>query len=111
MDYDREDRGPVTILSLIGEIGADENAELDGLLKGLLGEGRVRIAIDAAELDYINSSGVSALVQAYQKAMALGGELVLVRPSRPVLKVLTAVGISAFIKIVDSVEEAVDHLG
>ncbi len=111
MECERDDVGAVTVLSVSGEVSGHDNVELDGLLKGLLGEGRVRIAIDVAELDYINSSGVSALVQAYQNAMGQGGEVVLIGPSGPVSKVLEAVGISAFVKIVDSVEEAVDYLG
>lgn len=79
----------VTILDLQGRIVlGDEIDELRSAIRNLIDEGKKKIILNLAEVDYIDSSGVGALVGGFTAVRNAGGELKLLNLSQKVHDVL-----------------------
>jgi anti-sigma B factor antagonist len=65
------------------------------------------IIIDLAGLEFIDSSGVAALVRGRRQARHAGGELLLAAPQQQVLRVLTLTRLIDVFPVYASVAEAV----
>jgi len=71
--------GDVTIVDISGRIAlGEESAALRDLLLNLLSEGHTRILLNLAGVNYIDSSGLGALVGGFTSVRKAGGELKLV---------------------------------
>jgi anti-anti-sigma factor len=57
------------------------------------------IELECSALDFIDAAGVGAFVRAHHACAARGDKLVLVEPSRSVLRVLSLVGLDASLTI------------
>jgi anti-anti-sigma factor len=64
------------------------------------------IIVDLAALDFIDSSGVAALVRGRTKARHAGGDLLLAAPRPPVMRILAVTGLVDVFSVHASVEEA-----
>jgi anti-sigma B factor antagonist len=80
-----EDR---VLVALRGELDVTDAASAAGALIALAARD-CEIIVDLAGLDYIDSSGLAALVLARRQARQAGGDLLLAAPQRQVLRVLT----------------------
>jgi len=69
------------------------------------------IIIDLAGLEFIDSSGVAALVRGRRQARYAGGELLLAAPQQQVLRVLTLTRLLEVFPVHASVAEAVGSAG
>jgi anti-sigma B factor antagonist len=83
------DSGQVTVIDMGGRITlGDGSALLRTTVRKLLEENRVRILINLADVDYIDSSGIGELVQAYTSVKNRGGELKLLHLTKKVKDLL-----------------------
>ena len=81
--------GKVTILDVTGRIVlGDEIGDLRNAVHKLVEEGKKKIILNLAEVDYIDSSGVGELVGCYTTLRNAGGELKLLNLSQKVQDVL-----------------------
>jgi len=81
--------GHVTILDVQGRIVlGDEIHVLRDAVRGLVAEGKNRIILNLAEVDYIDSSGVGELVGSFTTVRNAGGELKLLNLTQKVHDVL-----------------------
>jgi len=79
----------VTILDVRGRIVlGDEIGELRDAVRRLLSEGKKKIILNLAEVDYIDSSGVGELVGCFTTVRNAGGELKLLNLSQKVHDIL-----------------------
>lgn len=79
----------VSILDVGGRIVlGDEIEELRNAVRGLVAEGKKKIILNLAEVDYIDSSGVGELVGCFTTVRNAGGELKLLNLSQKVHDVL-----------------------
>jgi anti-sigma B factor antagonist len=79
----------VTILDLHGRIVlGDEIDELRSAIRNLIDEGKKKIILNLAAVDYLDSSGVGALVGGFTAVRNAGGELKLLNLSQKVHDVL-----------------------
>ena len=79
----------VTILDVQGRIVlGDEIHHLRDAVRNLIAEGKKKIILNLAELDYIDSSGVGELVGAFTTVRNAGGELKLLNLTQKVHDVL-----------------------
>jgi len=69
------------------------------------------IVVDLAGLEFIDSSGVAALVRGRRQARYAGGELLLAAPQQQVLRVLTLTRLIDVFPVHASVAEAVGSAG
>ena len=83
------DAGDVTVLDLGGRIVlGDGSALLRKTVRELLDDNRTRIVINLADVNYIDSSGIGELVQAYTSVKNRGGELKLLHLTKKVHDIL-----------------------
>ena len=79
----------VTILDLNGRITlGDETGKLRDAVHNLISEGKKKIVLNLAHVDYIDSSGVGELVSGFTAVRNAGGELKLLNLSKKVQDVL-----------------------
>lgn len=79
----------VTILDLSGRIVlGDEIDDLRSAIHNLIDEGKKKIILNLAEVDYLDSSGVGALVGGFTAVRNAGGELKLLNLTQKVHDVL-----------------------
>jgi anti-sigma B factor antagonist len=73
------DIGDVAIVDFSGRITLGEgSAMLRKMIRDLLADGRRKILLNLADVDYIDSSGIGELVGAYTSVRGANGELKLV---------------------------------
>jgi len=83
------DSGDVTVLDMGGRIVlGDGSALLRKTVRELLDDNRIKILINLADINYIDSSGIGELVQAYTSVKNRGGELKLLHLTKKVHDIL-----------------------
>src|SRR6202453_595979 len=83
------------IVALHGEL---DLASADGVAEAVVEIAGSTLVVDVADLSYMDSSGIGALVVARKRIRAKGlGELVVTRPTAIVQKVLEIVGLAGWI--------------
>ena len=95
-----------TILSPQGEIDFATGPQLKEALTELLVAGEVNLVVDLLRVDFIESTGLGALIGGRRRAHALRGSLVLVCTADQMLKVFRITGLDKVFTIHDSVEAA-----
>jgi anti-sigma B factor antagonist len=89
LTIDTREVGHVTILDVRGRIVlGDEIHNLRDAVRGLVSEGKTKIILNLAQVDYIDSSGVGELVGSFTTVRNAGGELKLLSLSQKVHDVL-----------------------
>jgi len=83
------DAGAVTVVDLGGRIVlGDGSALLRKTIRQLMEADRMKILLNLADVDYIDSSGIGELVHAYTSVKNRGGELKLLHLTRKVHDIL-----------------------
>lgn len=98
--------GHATVMTVRGNLDIDSAAHLRSALDGLLRTTDARIVVDLQGLDFCDSVGLSALVDAHRAGMERGGWLRLAAPSPFLARILDVVGLSGALALYDSVERA-----
>jgi anti-sigma B factor antagonist len=89
MDYTVKDLGGgVAVLSLDGRLNMVSAARLREAVTSTVAKGHVRIAVDLAGVDFMDSSGLGALISGLKTARQAGGDLRIAAPSEQVKLVL-----------------------
>jgi anti-anti-sigma factor len=102
--------GEVTLLDLQGSATIGSGGELlSRPLQALLADGVRNLLLNMADLTQIDSSGVSAVVEAYVSLRRRGGGLALLRPSGRVLLVLKVIHLLEIIPSFEDEAEALAH--
>lgn len=95
----------IVVVELDGEIDLGHSPALRKALMEILFEPRP-LVIDLAQVAYIDSSGVAALVEAYQMAARANTRLVLAAPGPRVLRVLQLARLDSVFAIADTLDAA-----
>jgi anti-sigma B factor antagonist len=82
-----------------GEIDAIAIPSLSGCLDDAIGAGLRRVVLDMADVAFIDSVGLAAIVAATKRLALRGGALSVRRPSAHVRKLLEITGLSGFIPV------------
>jgi len=111
LTLDVKKAGAVTVVGCRGVIvyGA-ESEELRARLKELLASTH-SLVLDMAEVGYVDSGGLGAIVGLLTSARAAGGDLKLARPSERVQHVLRITKLLSVVETYDTVEAAVATYG
>jgi anti-sigma B factor antagonist len=82
-----------------GEVDLETSAALRTALLELANDGAQLVTVDLAETDFIDSTGLHALVVAMKQLREHGGDLVLRSPSRNAARVLELSGLATVVRI------------
>jgi anti-sigma B factor antagonist len=88
-----------SVVTLHGEIDLYNAAELRGCLDELVASGETRVVIDLADLAFIDSSGLGALVGGMRRLRHAGGHLVLRHPRSETAKLLEVTGLQQVLTV------------
>ncbi|MET8582279.1 STAS domain-containing protein [Streptomyces collinus] len=97
----------IHVLTPTGEIDHHTGDELRQALDAITTP-RPRVVIDLHQVTFMDSSGINILIAAHRALTDTGGWLRLARPTDPVLRTLTIVGIDTVIDCHTTLRHALD---
>lgn len=98
--------GDLTVVSPVGEIDLATQGELRSLLNDLVVAGDVHLVLDLSGVEFIDSTGIGALIGTRRRVHAFQGSLVLVCPDEAILKIFTITGLEKVFDIRPTLESA-----
>jgi anti-sigma B factor antagonist len=99
----------IVILDLKGQIVAGEGADrLRDRMKALAEEGRVNAILNLAQVDYIDSSGLGALVMSFSALRKKDGSLKLLNLTRRNVELLVLTKLETVFEVFDDEQSAVN---
>ena len=98
-----EDGDP--LLRVSGELDLASSPALEQELDRAVAQSPTLIIIDLRELEFIDSTGLSVLIRAHQRAQEGGHRLGIVNGSRQVRRLLTLTGVAERLTIVEQPED------
>lgn len=111
MEYSHEIVNDILVLRLSGDlIGENHGPELISIVNDTINEDIIFCAIDIQDVRYINSSGIGVLITILTKFRNRGGEVVLIKPSESVEKLLIITKLNAIFTIVPNLNHAFKEL-
>lgn len=93
------------MLAVSGELDLAAASSLEEELDQALGSGSEVIVIDLTDLDFIDSTGLSVLVRAHQRAQETGLQLGVVNPGAQVERLLSLTGLTQRLTLDESVSD------
>jgi anti-sigma B factor antagonist len=96
----------VFVVSLVGDLDATSLDELSRQLAELRGKPRARVVVDVSGLEFIDSSGLNALVTGARAVEAHEGSMVVAGAPHYVARVFELVRLGESVEVEASVEEA-----
>lgn len=107
MEHTYETQDHILIIHLKGDlIGENNGPELVKIANDSIHDHIFHCAIDLSEVRYMNSSGIGVLITLLTKFRNQEGEMVLIKPSEKIEKLLLITKLNKIFSIVDSQEEA-----
>jgi anti-sigma B factor antagonist len=101
----RSQAGEATVLAVSGELDLAASPALEQELDQVLDGPGEALVIDLRELEFIDSTGLSVLVKAHQRAEQTGRRFGLVNGGSQVRRLLSLTGIGERLRVADSPEE------
>ncbi len=92
---------------LSGDLDEDNCEYVLDCVKDEILEGRRKLILDCADLEFISSMGLGMLVRVSARMKKLGGDVKLAAVQNAVAQVLTVVGLSRIFQIYPTVSEAI----
>ena len=91
-------------------VAAGDVRDLVGAVEQGIARGLRKFVLDMAGADWINSAGISALINTYRQAQDAGGDLVLARITSKVEQILTITKLARVFRSYPTVEAAIAEL-
>ncbi|HEY9614294.1 STAS domain-containing protein [Allocoleopsis sp.] len=105
----REVRENCQLFRLTGLLDAFSEATFRKVVSKNIDEGPTHVVLDLSKIDFVDSSGLGALVQLVKKAQSAGGSLQIVTNPR-VTQTVKLVRLEKFLSLQPSVEEALENI-
>lgn len=96
--------GDPSVVTVVGELDLATSPLLAAELDQVRALGSGLVAVDLSACEFIDSSGLNALVNAHSELEAKGGRLVVVCDNPNILKVFEIAGLDQVLEIVASLE-------
>lgn len=111
MDFSTDTQGDVQVIHIPDRLTSDTSDVLKKMLKEFVDNGRYKIVMDLEKTDYMDSSGLGAIVSKIAATRSKNGDIRLANPKKYVINLLELTHIDQIIKIFNSREEAVKSFG
>ena len=95
-----------TIVAVRGEIHVSTAQEFSRLLAETVDAGRIMLVLDLSDVEFIDSTGLSVLLNALRRVTRAGGRMALVCTNPTVLRLFEITRLDTTFEIVSSREEA-----
>ncbi len=99
------DDGQTCVLTLTGELDLASAEALEEELERAAAAGAERVILDLRELEFMDSTGLSVVVKAHQRAEKSGTTFALVKGPPQVQRLLSLTGVADRVTVADSPDE------
>ncbi len=106
LDIEVSSEGTQALVAVRGEIDLATQAQFRTVLSELVVAGQVDLRIDLSGVEFIDSTGLGALIGARRRVHAFNGSLRLLSPSEQVMKVFTVTGLNRVFDIEEADADA-----
>lgn len=103
-----EHDGDAIIYRLQGTLDLATSPSLKAALIEAADEGKHDILVDLSQLEFLDSTGLGALIGAHRRAIEHGGCVRLIVNEGPILRLLTITGLMAIFSVYASVDAALN---
>ncbi|MBW3621926.1 MAG: STAS domain-containing protein [Armatimonadetes bacterium] len=113
MEFNLSSRAPeenLTVIDLRGEVDAFTAPKLKQEIINLIERGTTKLAVNLADVKYLDSTGLGVLIGGLKRTRDRGGELVLICPNVRIMRIFEITGLSRIFEMFQSEAEALDHL-
>jgi len=100
-----QSQGRAIVLSVSGELDLASSPALQEELQRAAASDSDLLIIDLRELDFMDSTGLSVLVRAHQRAEEQGRQLAMVKGPQQVQRLLSLTGVADRMTLIDRPEE------
>ncbi len=100
----------IPVIELSGEVDAYTSARFREIMLDIIDSDGANLVINMTDVEYIDSSGLGALVGGLKRVSERDGKIVIVCDKPQVKKVFEITGLEKVFPIYDSVEDAVSAL-
>ena len=98
--------GDIAVVDVVGDVDMYTSPKLRDALQSLT-RGKVqRIIVNLAGVEFMDSSGIATIVQAYKEILPKNGSVCLASPAGNVLRVFELSNLTSLFPVYDSVDEA-----
>ncbi|MCT2084619.1 STAS domain-containing protein [Microbacterium enclense] len=108
MNIERREVARAVVLGLEGRLTAAVAPQLRSEVADLVAAGRTTVAVDMAKVDFIDSSGLGALIGALKATRVAGGDLRIAAAGEQVRQVLRLTNLDRVLQIYPDAESAFD---
>ena len=109
--YASRTQGNIHIFTLKGDL-IDKN-QADKLIEEVndtIANNHIRFIVDLGELKYLNSSGLTILIQILTKARKAGGEAIIANVGKRIRELLVITKLNTVFTVADTVEQGITKL-
>ena len=107
-EIQKRKKGDIVILDLVGSLTVGANEQLfKDTVADLLSRGYARVVANLANVEFMDSSGIGALVKSYTSLTQNGGKLKLLQPNKMIRHTLKITGLMGIFEIFDDEAAAV----
>ena len=100
----------LSIIDLRGEVDAFTAPKLKQEMINQIERGTTRLAINLADVKYLDSTGLGVLIGGLKRTRDKQGELVLVCPNVRIMRIFEITGLSRIFEMFQTESEALDRL-
>ncbi len=106
--YDTREAGPSVVVQPTGRLNMVAAPRLREQLRDLVDSGSRRLVVDLSTTDFVDSSGLGALISGLKSARQAGGDLRIAAPNAQVRSVLSLTRLDRVLTAYESAESAFD---
>lgn len=106
MDFKEEDEGTYVVLAPEGKFNMVSAGPFKARIDDLVASGKPRLVVDLHAVDFIDSSGLGALIGGLKSSRQQGGDLRIAAPGEQVRAVLKLTNLDRILSPYPTVEEA-----
>ncbi|MFD2355993.1 STAS domain-containing protein [Nonomuraea ferruginea] len=103
----RHSLGDAVVVAVAGELDLFTAPVLRDEVRDAIKQDGARLVLDLQQLSFMDSSGLSVLIEAWRLATGEGGGVSLAAPQAPVARILRTTGLDRRIKVYSDVDSAV----
>ena len=111
MDFTTDTEGDVRVINIPDRLTSETSDVLKRMLKELVDKGYYKIVMNLEQTEYMDSSGLGAIVSKIAATRSKKGDIRLASPRKYVVNLLELTHIDQIIKIYDQRSEAVNSFG
>ena len=108
LEIQESSREEITVLALKGRLAVGESSVVREKIQELSAAGKIKIVLDLSGVDYIDSTGLGALVICYTSLKKMNGALKLVNPNKRNVELLLLTKLHTIFEVFNEVQEAVN---